>query len=376
MKTHFASPERATEEELNREIEYVSINPVINGLLNVVSGLFAVLNRHRQVLTVNESFLEQLGVEDAHDIIGLRPGETLDCMHAYKTEGGCGTNEYCPTCGAAIAIVLSLEKGIPVEKICAVEVTRNGNPEDLCFRVRACPINFGNHRVVLLFLQDITHQQKLAALGRIFFHDINNIVTGLVGSSHLLSKGKPEKKQIAVERINMLTSKLAREMNIQRRLIHSELHTYQPNFHDIKVQQLYEDLQLMLADHPEATGKKLDFLKPDPDFKLRTDSSLLARVLCNMIVNALEASSEGDIVRISAKNSTQNVILKVWNKDAISADIRKRIFQRNFSTKDGLGRGLGTYSMKLLGEQFLRGQVGFSSSEGEGTEFRVTLKTR
>ncbi len=73
METHFATPERATEEELKNDIERITNNSVINGLMNVVSGLFAVLNCHRQVLAVNESLLEMLGIKDIHDIIGLRP---------------------------------------------------------------------------------------------------------------------------------------------------------------------------------------------------------------------------------------------------------------------------------------------------------------
>jgi len=46
------------------------------------------------------------------------------------------------------------------------------------------------------------------------------------------------------------------------------------------------------------------------------------------------------------------------------------LFQRSFSTK-GEGRGLGTYSIKLYTERYLKGTVSFSSAEGEGTVFRV-----
>ena len=49
-------------------------------------------------------------------------------------------------------------------------------------------------------------------------------------------------------------------------------------------------------------------------------------------------------------------------------DAQLQIFQRSFSTK-GSGRGVGTYSIKLLGEQYLRGRVGFTSSETDGTAF-------
>jgi signal transduction histidine kinase len=52
--------------------------------------------------------------------------------------------------------------------------------------------------------------------------------------------------------------------------------------------------------------------------------------------------------------------------------VRAHVFQRSFSTK-GTGRGLGTYSIKLLTERYLGGRVWFESAEGQGTTFHVEL---
>jgi sensor histidine kinase regulating citrate/malate metabolism len=49
-----------------------------------------------------------------------------------------------------------------------------------------------------------------------------------------------------------------------------------------------------------------------------------------------------------------------------------QLFQRSFSTK-GEGRGLGTYSIKLLTERILNGKVSFTSSMDDGTTFRVLI---
>ena len=49
-----------------------------------------------------------------------------------------------------------------------------------------------------------------------------------------------------------------------------------------------------------------------------------------------------------------------------------QVFQRSFSTK-GRGRGIGTYSMKMLTEEYLGGAISFRSSEREGTTFNVIL---
>ena len=66
------------------------------------------------------------------------------------------------------------------------------------------------------------------------------------------------------------------------------------------------------------------------------------------------------------------VVFSVRNKSVIPEEAKRRVFQRSFSTK-GAGRGVGTYGMKLLGERFLGGSVNFSSREGEGTIFRLSL---
>ncbi|NLD91070.1 MAG: hypothetical protein GX639_00230 [Fibrobacter sp.] len=50
-----------------------------------------------------------------------------------------------------------------------------------------------------------------------------------------------------------------------------------------------------------------------------------------------------------------------------------RIFQRHFSTKDEVGRGVGTYSMKFLGEKILKCKIGFESSESKGTIFWIAI---
>jgi len=60
----------------------------------------------------------------------------------------------------------------------------------------------------------------------------------------------------------------------------------------------------------------------------------------------------------------------VWNGGEIPQEIAARIFQRNFSTKEQAGRGIGTFSMKLFGEKILGGQVSFTTSKKEGTIFR------
>jgi len=92
-----------------------------------------------------------------------------------------------------------------------------------------------------------------------------------------------------------------------------------------------------------------------------------------MLKNAFEASNDGDTVRLWVDNLDDVTIIKVWNKCFIPEDLQLRIFQKYFSTKDEIGRGVGTYSMKFLGEKILKCKVGFESSEIKGTVFWIAI---
>jgi sensor histidine kinase regulating citrate/malate metabolism len=49
------------------------------------------------------------------------------------------------------------------------------------------------------------------------------------------------------------------------------------------------------------------------------------------------------------------------------------LFQRSFSTKASAGRGIGTYSVKLLVEQYLKGSVSFISDSESKTIFTLKI---
>jgi hypothetical protein len=99
MNNHYASPERTSEQDLNREINLVSSNPVMSGLLESVGGVLAVLDSNRQIVALNDSFMRMLNICDPAGLLGLRLGEALNCVYADEEPTGCGTSEYCSTCG-------------------------------------------------------------------------------------------------------------------------------------------------------------------------------------------------------------------------------------------------------------------------------------
>lgn len=372
LHTYFADPERATDQELTTEIEIANDSPVISGLLNSISGMLAILNEHRQILALNVSFLKMLGIEDPFETLGLRPGEAVGCIHANKGPCGCGTSKLCSTCGAAIAIVSSLSEDKPAEKICSLTINKGEQEIDLALLVRSQPINIKEQRFLLLFLQDITLQQQRAALENTFFHDVNNMLSTIVMASELLTTNDIDNAKY-INAIQKSASRLRDEVAIQRNLLQGESYTYKPFWVEVKPEQIIEELQTFVSILPQAHNKKVHFQLSCKNKSIKTDLSLLLRTLNNMIKNALEATDPGREVKVWLDDDDNNFSFHVWNHIPIPEGIGYRIFQRNFSTKEGDGRGIGTFSMKLFGEKVLGGKIEFTSSQEKGTEFKFTL---
>ncbi len=374
MESHFASPARDDEQQLAAQIALISANPVIDGLLGTVSGLLAVLNEHRQILAVNDSLLTMLGIDDVGDALGLRPGEAIGCLHAHETPAGCGTSQSCSSCGAAIALVTSLEDGRPARERCAIKAERGGQELDLYLEVQSHPIAIDGRRFLLLFLQDITTQQRWAAMEQAFFHDISNVLGGLVGSTELLTKVLDGEFQPIAETAHHLALRLAQEVAMQRYLTTLEDTACKPVLRSLDAATIFKELADIFSAHPAAVGKTIEYEDKSGDVAFVSDASLVIRILCNLTKNALEATHGDTPVRITAEPG-ENVSIRftVWNDSAIPKAVERRLFQRNFSTKDGLGRGVGLYSAKLFAEKILDGELSYATSEESGTSFAVSL---
>lgn len=372
METFFACPERSSYETVVQQFRLISDSPFISGLLHTVCGLLAVLNGNRQIVALNDTFMSMLGIEDPEDALGLRPGEALRCVHVDESPSGCGTSKFCSSCGAALSIVAALGENEPAERICALTHMVDDFEVETAFLVSARPVTIGDEKYVLIFLQDITDQQRRAALERTFFHDFNNVLSGMLHAGELLEKQCPS-PLTSIIRKSIL--RLSREIDIQRLITSSGNIRWRPTKEVFSLNEFLWELETFFETHPSATEKELVVRYPVNRVKLETDYSILFRILVNMIINGFEASHTGSPVTVRAETSPGRCTFTVHNLGLIPEDDARRIFQRNFSTKPGPGRGFGTYSMKLLGEGYLGGRVSFTTSKENGTEFSFSFPT-
>ncbi|MBI5545252.1 MAG: sensor histidine kinase [Deltaproteobacteria bacterium] len=371
-RTYFAPAERLGPDLLRRQVEEMAHNPVVDTLLSTAMGMAAVLNEHRQVLAANFHFLDALGVVEPGRLLGLRPGEVLGCVHADELEGGCGTSSFCASCGAVVAITAALDEDEPEERDCALTFERGSLMVERIFRVRAAPFCVDDCRLILLYLQDITEDHWRRSLERAFFHDVNNALTGLLGASELLEPTEPGQSAL-VEEIRRYARRIAREVDTQRLLASGRPTGLILRLQEVTCEALLEGLRSQYLAHPVAHERRLHLSLYCPQRMVCTDPMLLERVLENMLNNAFEATAPGGEVVLGAEEREAGVRFSVWNQGTVTPAARKRLFQRHFSTKEGGGRGYGTHSMKIFGEGFLRGKVGYESGEAGGTTFWVWL---
>jgi signal transduction histidine kinase len=176
-----------------------------------------------------------------------------------------------------------------------------------------------------------------------------------------------------VKPLQLMVSRLSKEVKIERTLAGRDMRSYRPQLQMVQVPEVVEEIRSVFFSHPVAEGKRLAVSAPIRDLQIRTDPALLARVLINMIKNAFEATEGGDEVRLQIRPTNGSLSFDVWNRQPIPEAVALRIFKRHFSTKAEEGRGFGTYSMKLIGEELLGGKVYFSSTAEEGTVFSLTV---
>ncbi|MCF7973033.1 MAG: PAS domain-containing sensor histidine kinase [Phycisphaerae bacterium] len=369
-QTCFAPAARASQVELDRQRAGVC-DPLLQALLDSVDGYMAVLNGQRQIITCNNQLLVDLGLS-RDDILGARPGEVLKCKNAETAPSGCGTANACKQCGAVNAI-LACQAGSQAVYECIIAVNKDGLQDTLEFRSKATKFQLDDHEFIILTMQDITSEKRRAVLERTFFHDILNTVDGISGWSSLLSEQKDIPIEEAAERVFRLSTRLIDEIRCQRDILAAERGHLQPSYATVSVIDVFENLNTLFKDSSHSAGKRFECHPVGKDAVILTDKTLLIRVLSNMVKNALEASSQGNSVTV--RYSSQNRIprFEVHNEGEIPEDVALQIFKRSFSTKAETGRGIGTYSMKLLGEEYLKGKVGFTTSTLYGTTFYIDL---
>jgi len=364
--TYFASLERSDMHQVRTLNTTIESAAYIKTLIDAMPFVVILLNSHRQVVAANEKLCLLLGV-GIENALGFRPGELVDCIHAGNGPNGCGTDNHCRVCGAVNAILGSMNTNTKVSEECRITLKDGGA---LDWEVTASPLVVENHSLVCLGIRDISHEKRRRCLERAFFHDIINKLGAVIGFLGIMADEYTGSEEITEAKT--FSDELLEEIRAHQAMALAENGDLTPKFEQVDLTSLLGRLIQLYQSHPVAEQCSIRASIPKT-LTVTTDAVLLKRVLGNMLKNAIEASACGQTVTMSCACQADGVAISVHNAGVISQDIQLQIFNRSFTTKSGIGRGTGTYSMKLLGEKYLKGQVSFESDEQAGTVFTIAL---
>jgi signal transduction histidine kinase len=223
-------------------------------------------------------------------------------------------------------------------------------------------------------------QQKLANFGELaagLVHEIRNPLTAINARLFTLElslpANAPERNDAAVIR---------REIERLDRVVNDFLKLARPAppaFVSMTASLALNELAHLLAPTLAQRNIQLILAETVPD-RFRADPAQLKQVLINLVQNAADSCAAGGQIVLRARRDSakldgalrQVVALEVQdNGSGIPAEMRDRLFDPFFSTKDG-GTGLGlAISARIIDKH--HGAIECKSEVGRGTTFEVML---
>jgi signal transduction histidine kinase len=217
--------------------------------------------------------------------------------------------------------------------------------------------------------------EKMAVTGRLtasIAHEINNPLQSLNNCLHLAGRNElpPE---IREKYRQIAESELDRLMVTVKRM----LDLYRPNARERQwtdLEEIFDRVLTLLGSQLRKTNVRVHTQFADDVPKVLVVSSQIQQVLLNLLLNAIEAMSNGGEVFIKVDHSNDGAEIILTDTGAgILVSERERIFEPFVSTKpDGTGLGL-TVSYAII--QSHGGTIELLSDRGEGASFRIVIPT-
>jgi signal transduction histidine kinase len=221
--------------------------------------------------------------------------------------------------------------------------------------------------------EQMMQSEKLASIGRLaagFAHEINNPLTNISLYAQILQERVRGENRKMLGIIRNQTDVAARIVKNLLEFTYHHPENYVPT-------QLNEILTKALDFlEPQFRQANVDvYLELDPELsRIRGDESQLQQVFVNIFTNAVDAMSEGGVLRVGTLNNGDYVEARISDTGCgIPEENLSKIFDPFFTTKEvGEGTGLGLFiSYGII--QKHDGLIRVKSEVGKGTTFNIQL---
>lgn len=249
--------------------------------------------------------------------------------------------------------------------------------------VRAAPL--GSDGAVFAVLFDVTEIRRLESLRKDFVanvsHELRTPVTAIRSAAETL-------RDVAVNDAQALPSFadiIARNAERLGRMVDDLLELSRIESREIKLVLQSIDFgdfasQVVALFHERASKRRqvFELLVPDDLPRVKGDRHALDHVLTNLIDNAVKYSGERSVIRVTATEAGESVVVRIEDTGpGIAEEHLSRLFERFYRVDIGRSReqggtGLGLSIVKHLVEA-MGSQISVESTVGVGTRFSFSL---
>ncbi|GBE16162.1 sensor protein ZraS [bacterium BMS3Abin14] len=234
---------------------------------------------------------------------------------------------------------------------------------------------------MLILFQDVTefhslrdrlaHAERLAEVGKLastVAHEIRNPLSSIRGFAQLLKDKVPEEyaryTEVMVDEVDRLNRVVSGLLSYAR--------AETPHMERWPVAEVLEHVSALSESDSRSRDVSLRTGQIPEDLHGYFDRDMVIQALLNLVVNALEASSRGQIVRLEAGTEGDRLVFSVTDEGpGISGEDAEKVFALFYTTREqgtGLGLSLVRKTAELHG-----GQAGITSTESGQTVARLEL---
>ena len=208
-------------------------------------------------------------------------------------------------------------------------------------------------------------------------HEFNNVLMTVINYAKLgIRNTDASSRDKALTKILDASTRAAKITNT----ILAQARNRSESFESVDLVKLVEDTLVLLGREMQKYRIAVETQFSAPSVPVHAIGNQLSRVLINLLINARQAiDSCGTVTVIVAAHDDGTVDLSVRDSGCgIAADVLPRIFESQFTTKDGPdaegrgGTGLGLAACREIIENH-RGRIRVESTLGVGSKFTIRL---
>ena len=219
----------------------------------------------------------------------------------------------------------------------------------------------------------LARSERLAEIGELsstVAHEIRNPLSSIRGLAQLLAGKIPEDQGAMMEIIVQEVDRLNRV--VSGLLSYARQENLQPE--EWEIGNILEHVKVLAEGDAKLKNVKLEVEAVSRDLNWFVDRDMIIQALLNLAMNAIEASTAGQTVKLSAEAKDDNLIVRVTDEGAGVPDDSEKLFSLFETTKDN-GTGLGLPLVRKVA-QLHGGSATIHRNAGRGSEATMWLTKR